>query len=39
MNSYPAEALSGANPADLAWFEGNWVGQVGDDRAEERWSG
>jgi len=27
MSKFPKNGLSGASPAELSWFTGNWLGQ------------
>ncbi len=38
MSNYPTTGLNGVTPAQLAWFEGKWQGQHGQDEVEEHWS-
>ena len=35
----PAEPVARRSLADVAFFEGRWVGKVGDNVVEEQWSG
>lgn len=38
MNDYPTQGLTGATPADLTWFTGNWRARRDDKYYEEDWS-